>query len=101
MARLLVIDPTAVARVATRQPSNAAGLVQSVTGPIPAARLGLTLMHEHVLVDFIGADQVSPHATTRITRSPPSCPTCSRPGSTVAPRWSSARPPTWGATSRC
>ena len=34
--------------------------LQSVTGPIPADRLGLTLMHEHVLVDFIGADQVSP-----------------------------------------
>jgi phosphotriesterase-related protein len=34
--------------------------VQTVTGPVPAAQLGLTLMHEHVLVDFIGADQVSP-----------------------------------------
>jgi phosphotriesterase-related protein len=31
-----------------------------VTGPIAADRLGLTLMHEHVLVDFIGADRVSP-----------------------------------------
>jgi predicted metal-dependent phosphotriesterase family hydrolase len=34
-------------------------LVQTVTGAIPADRLGLTLMHEHVLVDFIGADKVS------------------------------------------
>src|SRR5688500_1653370 len=34
--------------------------VQTATGAIPADRLGLTLMHEHVLVDFIGADQVSP-----------------------------------------
>ena len=34
--------------------------MQTVTGPIPAALLGLTLMHEHVLVDFIGAAQVSP-----------------------------------------
>ena len=33
--------------------------IQTVTGAIPADRLGLTLMHEHVLVDFIGADQVS------------------------------------------
>jgi len=31
-----------------------------VTGPIAADRLGLTLMHEHVLVDFIGAAEVSP-----------------------------------------
>ena len=33
--------------------------VQTVTGPLPAGRLGLTLMHEHVLVDFVGAAQVS------------------------------------------
>jgi len=60
MAQALVIGPAADARVTARQPSDAQGLVQTVTGPIPAARLGLTLMHEHVLVDFIGADQVSP-----------------------------------------
>jgi phosphotriesterase-related protein len=35
-------------------------LVSTVTGPLGANRLGLTLMHEHLLVDFIGADQVSP-----------------------------------------
>jgi phosphotriesterase-related protein len=34
-------------------------LVSTVTGPLGSHRLGLTLMHEHVLVDFIGADQVS------------------------------------------
>ncbi|MGH9370118.1 MAG: phosphotriesterase family protein [Vicinamibacterales bacterium] len=34
--------------------------VETVTGPIAAERLGLTLMHEHVLVDFIGAAHVSP-----------------------------------------
>jgi phosphotriesterase-related protein len=33
--------------------------VQTVTGAIAADRLGVTLMHEHVLVDFIGADKVS------------------------------------------
>ena len=31
-----------------------------MTGPIAADRLGLTLMHEHVLVDFVGAAEVSP-----------------------------------------
>ncbi len=35
------------------------GPVQTVAGPVSAERLGLTLMHEHVLVDFIGADKVS------------------------------------------
>jgi phosphotriesterase-related protein len=52
MASLLVIEPA--------RARQAAGSVQTVTGPVPAAQLGLTLMHEHVLVDFIGADQVSP-----------------------------------------
>ncbi len=31
-----------------------------MTGPIAAERLGVTLMHEHVLVDFAGAEIVSP-----------------------------------------
>lgn len=39
--------------------ARGAGAVETVTGPIPADRLGVTLMHEHVLVDFIGADRVS------------------------------------------
>jgi phosphotriesterase-related protein len=34
--------------------------VMTVRGPIAASRLGQTLMHEHVLVDFIGADQIKP-----------------------------------------
>jgi len=34
--------------------------VQTVSGTVAPDRLGLTLMHEHVLVDFIGADRVSP-----------------------------------------
>lgn len=34
--------------------------VVTVTGPVAADRLGKTLPHEHILVDFIGADSVSP-----------------------------------------
>jgi phosphotriesterase-related protein len=34
--------------------------IETVTGAMAADRLGVTLMHEHVLVDFIGAAQVSP-----------------------------------------
>jgi phosphotriesterase-related protein len=37
-----------------------AATVETVTGSIPASQLGVTLMHEHVMVDFIGADRVSP-----------------------------------------
>ncbi len=44
-------------RAPARQADDA--FVQSVTGRIAAGDLQLTLPHEHVLVDFIGADQVS------------------------------------------
>jgi phosphotriesterase-related protein len=33
--------------------------IQTVTGPVRPESLGVTLMHEHVLVDFIGAADVS------------------------------------------
>ena len=33
--------------------------VMTVTGAISASQLGVTLPHEHVLVDFVGADKVS------------------------------------------
>jgi phosphotriesterase-related protein len=32
----------------------------TVRGPVPASALGPTLVHEHVLVDFIGADKITP-----------------------------------------
>ena len=37
-----------------------AARVMTVSGPIDAADLGVTLPHEHVLVDFVGADKVRP-----------------------------------------
>jgi phosphotriesterase-related protein len=33
--------------------------VETVRGPVSAAELGVTLVHEHVLVDFVGAGEVS------------------------------------------
>ena len=36
------------------------GRVITVRGPVEAADLGTTLVHEHVLVDFVGADTVAP-----------------------------------------
>lgn len=38
---------------------NASYLV-TVTGKIPASTAGITLAHEHILVDFIGADSIRP-----------------------------------------
>ena len=39
---------------------QAAGKVMSVTGPVDPAELGPTLPHEHVMVDFVGADKAGP-----------------------------------------
>ena len=39
--------------------------IMTVTGPIPASELGYTLAHEHVLVDWIGADGTGYHRWDR------------------------------------
>lgn len=44
---------------AQRPAPRSTATIQTVTGPVDADSLGVTLMHEHVLVDFIGAAQVS------------------------------------------
>ncbi|MDF1573810.1 MAG: hypothetical protein P1P86_01280 [Bacteroidales bacterium] len=36
-------------------------LIMTVNGPVPASALGITLSHEHLLVDFIGADSTGYH----------------------------------------
>jgi predicted metal-dependent phosphotriesterase family hydrolase len=55
----LLAGAGAVAVRAARAEVLPAGSVMTVRGPVPAAELGKTLAHEHVLVDFIGADRVS------------------------------------------
>jgi phosphotriesterase-related protein len=39
--------------------ADSSPVIRTVLGDLPPAALGLTLVHEHVLVDFIGADRVS------------------------------------------
>jgi len=34
--------------------------INTVLGPVKAEKLGATLIHEHILVDFIGADKINP-----------------------------------------
>jgi phosphotriesterase-related protein len=36
-------------------------MVMTVSGPIPADSMGLTLIHEHILVDFVGAEKTGYH----------------------------------------
>ena len=49
----------AIEAAALSQANVSGRKVHTVSGPIDPAQLGLTLMHEHVLVDFIGAGQVN------------------------------------------
>ena len=57
---------TAAVAAGVRQAEGATPVIQhegkivTVRGPIEPDRLGFTLPHEHILVDFIGADKVSP-----------------------------------------
>lgn len=44
---------------------NASGTIMTVNGAIGSKQLGTTLIHEHFLVDFIGADRVSDSRWTR------------------------------------
>ncbi|WP_128547699.1 phosphotriesterase family protein [Larkinella soli] len=57
--------------------------VQTVTGPVRPSDLGLTLIHEHLLVDFIGADRITRDRWDRakvITRMLPYLETLHRSG---------------------
>ena len=42
-------------------PGLSAGTIHTVLGPIEASQLGRTLEHEHILVDFIGAEETGYH----------------------------------------
>jgi len=35
------------------------GIIMTVNGPVDAGKAGISLTHEHILVDFIGADSIS------------------------------------------
>ncbi|CAN5868128.1 aryldialkylphosphatase [soil metagenome] len=48
------------AREGVLAPEEAPAIIMTVQGPLPPNELGPTLPHEHVLVDFIGAEEVDP-----------------------------------------
>jgi phosphotriesterase-related protein len=54
LAALVALAVRARGRAATAE-------VWTATGPVSVDDLGLTLTHEHVLVDFVGADKVARH----------------------------------------
>jgi len=57
---MLLLPGTLMCGAAAQPNQDATGMIQTVCGPVAVSELGPTLTHEHVLVDFIGADKVSP-----------------------------------------
>jgi phosphotriesterase-related protein len=51
---------TALGTLAGPTATRSQATIMTVRGPIAMEQMGMTLPHEHVLVDFIGADQASP-----------------------------------------
>ena len=47
------------------QDQSSDSVIMSVTGPIPSSELGQTLSHEHIMVDWIGADSTGTHRWDR------------------------------------
>jgi phosphotriesterase-related protein len=56
---LLASSPLLVEKHLLARSAAGAPRVETVLGPVAARDLGLTLVHEHVLVDFVGAAEVS------------------------------------------
>jgi phosphotriesterase-related protein len=63
--RASLAAPLAPGVVARLRQTGRSGMVATATGPIAPEAMGVTLAHEHVLVDFIGADRVSPNRYDR------------------------------------
>jgi phosphotriesterase-related protein len=60
LALLGLASNSSYARSSASEVGEFQGQIMTVLGPIDPKEMGLTLPHEHVLVDFVGADQVSP-----------------------------------------
>ncbi|WP_428939394.1 phosphotriesterase family protein [Fontivita pretiosa] len=60
MASAAIAAPCALLAASTAPASRPQGQVMTVDGPVHASQLGVTLPHEHLLVDFIGADRATP-----------------------------------------
>lgn len=56
---LKILAGTAAACIARPSLAAAGASIQTVLGPIPSSSLGFTLPHEHVMVDFIGAQKTN------------------------------------------
>ena len=61
--------------------------IMTVNGHIPSADAGFTLTHEHILVDFIGADKIATSRYNAKEYTIRRCLFCRRPYRMVAKHW--------------
>jgi phosphotriesterase-related protein len=59
MSRKLVLPAICLIVLLSHCTTNDKGIIMTVTGPVSAEKMGVTLVHEHILVDFIGADSIT------------------------------------------
>jgi len=62
---LYIIPVVAIIAVGCNADSEA-GTIMTVNGPVKAKNTGIWLTHEHILVDFIGADSITPSRYNRL-----------------------------------
>ena len=64
MGAVLTPTPLSTSWSAARR-ANTVQSIHTVTGPVAPTELGTTLIHEHILCDFIGAEKTGPHRWER------------------------------------
>lgn len=59
MKKFIILFSAVLIFLLTSCQSDYTGMIMTVDGPISPEEMGMTLSHEHILVDFIGADSIS------------------------------------------
>jgi phosphotriesterase-related protein len=59
MTKTTLLSALCIMLLLARCTSERNSIVMTVNGPVSAGQMGVTLTHEHILVDFIGADSIA------------------------------------------
>ena len=59
MTKKTILSALCIIFLLSRCTSENDEIIMTVNGPVPAGEMGVSLIHEHILVDFIGADSIS------------------------------------------
>jgi phosphotriesterase-related protein len=59
MTKKIILFSFCFLQLLTQCKTENEGMIMTVNGPISPREMGVTLTHEHILVDFIGADKIS------------------------------------------